>query len=183
MDNPEQVISHTKKWITDVVIGCNFCPFAAREVKRNSIRYHVETSSNLNTVLSSLMEECQRLDEDPGIATTLIIYPENFTDFEDYLELLGIAEALLAKEGYEGIYQLASFHPEYQFGGTDKEDASNYTNRSPYPMLHLLREEDVEKAIAGFPDPDSIPEKNIAFTKKMGREYMQQLWRSCFMGT
>lgn len=182
MITTEQAIAHTKKWVADVVIGCNFCPFAAREVKRNSIRYRVENTPTLNTALVSLIRECQLLDEDPSIATTLIIYPEGFAGFEDYLELLGIAESLLKKEGYEGIYQLASFHPEYQFGGTAKDDASNYTNRSPYPMLHLLREDDIEKVLVNFPDPDSIPEKNIAYTHKVGREYMQRLWMACFAG-
>lgn len=178
----DKIILQTEKWISDVVIGCNFCPFAAREMKRGSIRYRCEPGADIEKVLITLIEECTILDNDKDVATTLIILPGAFTGFFSYLDMVELAEKLLKKEGYEGIYQLASFHPEYRFEGSSKDDASNYTNRSPYPMLHLLREADVEKALSHFPDPDSIPENNIAFTKKMGLEYMQHLWRSCFLG-
>ena len=174
------VIAQTRKWIIDVVIGCNFCPFAAKEIKRDSIHYHVEYSDDLETVLTSLINECLRLDENKSIETTLLILPESFTSFTDYLQLVDYSEALLRRQGYEGVYQVASFHPDYCFSGTEPNDASNYTNRSPYAMLQLLREESIEEALKQFPNPASIPEKNVQFTSKMGEVYMKVLREKCF---
>ena len=104
--------------------------------------------------------------------------PDHFSEFNDYLDLVEKAETLLTKNNYEGIYQIASFHPKYMFAGSDENDPSNYTNRSPYPMLHFLREESVTKAIAGYTDIENVPKRNIAFTKEKGLAYMQQLLKS-----
>lgn len=179
MDNSEQVISQTKKWITDVVIGCNFCPFAAREVKQNSIRYQVEQGITLQTCLQAFLQECILLDEDKTIETTLLIFPNAFQQFDKYLDLVALAEKLLKQEGYEGIYQVASFHPEYSFANAPADDAANYTNRSIYPMLHLLREESIEKAITRYADPGQIPERNIRFAREKGTAYMKLLRDAC----
>jgi hypothetical protein len=175
----DQVIDQTKKWITDVVIGCNFCPFASREVKKGTVHYQVESVTDFNNALQALMRECQRLDDNENIETILIIFPEAFKSFDEYLDLLFLAEKLMKKEGYEGIYQLASFHPLYRFQNAPAEDAANYTNRSIYPMLHLLREESVEEALKHYPDPENIPEKNIHFTRTKGLAYMKMLRDSC----
>jgi len=175
----DKVITRTKKWITDVVIGCNFCPFAQKEMKKDSVHYYVADNANLKVALEFLIKECTRLDEDPAVETSFLIFSNSFEKFTDYLHLVDIAEQLLKKEGYEGIYQLASFHPLYQFAGTAIDDASNYTNRSIYPMLHLLREESIENALANFPDADRIFERNINFTHSKGEVYMKLLRDAC----
>ena len=175
----EKVIEQTEKWITNVVVGCNFCPFAAREVKKKTIHYVVENDVEMRTCLEVFIKECIRLDNEPAIETTLIILPNAVEKFDDYLELVSLAESLLKKEGYEGIYQLASFHPEYRFAGAPAADAANYSNRSLYPMLHILREESIEKALEKYPNPEMIPENNINFARGKGRAYMKMLRDSC----
>lgn len=179
MDPNQHIIEQTKKWVRDVVIGCNFCPFASKVVKENRLHYTVETASDLAVCLENLLNECIRLDKDETIETTLIIFPNSFGSFEDYLDLVELGEKLLAQNEYEGIYQLASFHPLYRFADTPGDDPANYTNRSVYPMLHLLREESIEEAIANFPDPDSIPERNINFARQKGLAAMKLLRDNC----
>ena len=173
--NKELIISKTKKWITDVVVGCNFCPFATREVKRGSIHYEVLQDATAELVLKAVMKSFEQLDENEAIETSLLILPDSFESFEDYLDLLDAANDLLEDEGYEGVYQVASFHPKYLFAGSNEEDPSNYTNRSPYPMLHFLREESVSKAVDTYPNVEDIPNRNIAFTQEKGLLYMKQL--------
>jgi hypothetical protein len=179
MENDSKIIGQTKKWIVDVVIACNFCPFAAREIKRNSVHYEVVPETNLKKCLQLFIQECQRLDDQPGIETSLLIFSKGFISFDEYLVLLHEAERLLKRKGYEGVYQLASFHPHYRFAEASANDAANFTNRSPYPMLHLLREESIEKALEHYPDPEQIPEKNIQFARDKGPVYMKMLRDSC----
>lgn len=179
LTDTDLIIAQTKKWITDVVVGCNFCPFAAREVKRDSIYYEVLPAAALETVLPAVATLLQKLEEEPGIETALLILPESFESFTNYLEMVDLAESLLEQEGYEGIFQLASFHPDYLFAGTTEDDPSNYTNRSPYAMLHFLREESVSKAVDNYPDVDDVPDNNIHFTQEKGLIYMKQLLASC----
>ena len=174
----EGIVIKTKNWITNVVIACNFCPFAAREIKRGSIQYEVLHEGTTKTVLEATLKMFFLLDENEQIETSLLIFPESFADFNDYLDLVEKAETLITTNNYEGIYQIASFHPKYMFAGSNENDPSNYTNRSPYPMLHFLREESVTKAIAGYPDIENVPKRNIAFTKEKGLAYMQQLLKS-----
>jgi hypothetical protein len=162
-----------------VVIGCNFCPFAAREVKQNTVHYQVETGATLESGLQAFLQECTRLDENNEIETGIIIFPDSFAGFNDYLDLVSLAEELLKQEGYEGTYQVAGFHPLYCFAGESPDDAANYTNRSPYPMLHLLREERVEQALLRYADPDQIPERNIRFAREKGEIYMKMLRDAC----
>lgn len=175
----ESIIAQSKNWITKVVVGCNFCPFAAREVKRDSIHYEVLEASEKASVLHRVAATFDLLEEDAAIETALLILPNGFETFTDYLDLVEVAEALLESENYEGIYQIASFHPDYLFAGSKPNDPSNYTNRSPYPMLHFLREESVSKAVDSHPDTDAIPASNIAFTKEKGLRYMQNLLADC----
>ena len=174
-----KIIEQTKKWITDVVIACNFCPFAAREVKRNSVRFVVSRESYLKKSLQMLVDECKALDSVPGIETSLLIFPQSFLLFDEYLVLLDEGERLMKRRGYEGVYQLASFHPEYRFAEAPEDDAANYTNRSPYPMLHLLREKSIEKALQHYPEPEQIPGRNIHFAREKGQAYMKMLRDSC----
>ncbi len=174
----ETYIAHTKKWIIDVVVGCNFCPFAAREVKRNSIFFEV-VEGNQADVVKFLKESLEKMDDEAAIETMFLILPDQFHSFDNYLDLVEAAEQMLKKNGYEGIYQVASFHPDYIFSGSEPNDAANYTNRSPYPMLHILREESVSRVIDGHPDTLLIPEKNVAFARGKGIEYMQRLRAAC----
>ena len=174
-----QIIAQTQKWITDVVVGCNFCPFAAKEVKQNTIHYQVEYSTDTKTCLASFLQECVNLDNNPKSETTILILPNGFAKFDDYLHLVSLAEKALKKNGYEGIYQVAGFHPLYQFAGTPIDDAANYTNRSIYPMLHLLREASIETALVRYTKPEQIPENNIHFAREKGTVYMKMLRDAC----
>jgi hypothetical protein len=183
MNTAQQIIDQTKKWINDVVIGCNFCPFAAIPVKQQRVHYRVEAIASLNTCMSALFEEIRRLEEDLNIETTFLIFPESFKQFDEYLNMVSLAEKKLTKQGYEGIYQLASFHPLYQFANSSQEDAANYTNRSLYPMLHLLREESITKALEYYQQPESIPSRNINFAREKGVAYMKMLRDACLKGT
>lgn len=176
----EQLIANTKKWIQEVVIGCNFCPFAAKEVKNGTVRYVLAEQNTTKTLLPFLSSECELLDNDSSIETTIVILPTGFEKFSGYLKLVERAENLLEENGHAGIYQVASFHPLYCFAGTAENDAANFTNRSPYPMLHLLREDSIEKAIARYPNAEGIPDRNIEFARKKGSTYMQMLRDSCF---
>jgi len=175
----DEVIAHTKQWVEKVVIGLNFCPFAAKVVNQQTIHFQVSNADSYQLCLEALMLEIQRLDETPHIETTLLILPVAFPVFNDYLELVSLSEKLMKKEGYEGIYQVASFHPLYLFAGSKETDAENYTNRSVYPMLHLLRESSIDKALESYKNPDDIPERNIRFTKEKGLEYMKMLLKAC----
>jgi len=179
MEDESGVIAQTKKWIMDVVVGCNFCPFAAREMEKKTVRYKVETSHDLSVCLQTFIDECLVLNNDPAIETIFIIFPNSFQQFDDYLNLVFYAEQLVKENGYEGIYQVASFHPLYKFSGVADDDAANYTNRSIYPMLHLLREKSIEKALLHYGNPEQIPERNIRFAREKGNTYMKMLRDSC----
>ena len=171
----DQVIERTRNWIIDVVIGCNFCPFAAKVVKERSIFYKVEESGDIDISLDSFVREMERLDNDSSVETIFLIFPNAFQKFDDYLDLLSLAEKRLKKQGYEGIYQVASFHPLYLFDNSDENDPANYTNRSIYPMLQLLREESIDKALENFKSPESIPVRNVNFAREKGLAYMKML--------
>jgi uncharacterized protein len=179
IEKRELIIEQTKNWIKKVVIGCNFCPFAAREMKQDSIYYHVEMGNSITAVNEALSNELIRLDNDKNIGTILIIIPDMFEKFSDYLDYVALAESILKKKKYTGIYQIASFHPLYQFAGTQVEDVVNYTNKSIYPMLHILREEKITEALLKYPDPENIPNRNIDFAKNKGKAYMKMLRDSC----
>jgi len=176
----QKIITQTKSWIEKVVIGLNLCPFAGREFRRGAIHYKVVNSSDRKEILTQLAFEFQRLNENVDIETTLIILPGQFPDFYDYLDIIDLCEQLLDEEDYEGIYQIASFHPSYLFNGSTENDASNFTNRSPYPMIHILREASITQVYEKYIDPEKIPERNIAVTNEKGLEMMRELWRSCF---
>jgi len=176
------VIEQTETWIKEVVVGCNFCPFAAKALLRKTIRYSVLSPASLEDSLDAVLKELQHLDSTEDIETAFIIFPNDFVSFADYLDLVEEAEQVLLKNGYEGIYQLASFHPQYSFKGSANDDAANYTNRSIYPMLHLLREDSITKALENFPDPETIPQRNIEFARQRGLKYMQLLRAGCMGG-
>ncbi|WP_336516258.1 DUF1415 domain-containing protein [Pollutibacter soli] len=175
MIDEQLIIANTLEWVKVVVIGCNFCPFASKPVNEGKVRFTVNSNKSREAVLEQVIRECYRLDESDDIETSLLIIPEGYEDFEDFLELLDMSEELLEDQDYEGIYQLASFHPQYLFAGSDENDPANYTNRSPYPMLHFLRESSVEKVLEFYKNPEKIPENNIRFAREKGLLFMQQL--------
>ncbi len=163
-----------------MVVGLNLCPFAGRELVNNRVRFSVSEADREEPLLIDLQAELELLDADKAVETTLLIHPFVLQDFVDYNQFLDSVDRLLERTGLEGVYQVASFHPDYQFAGTLPEDVENYTNRSPYPMLHLIREESLARAIAGYPDPDGIPERNIELMKSLGLDRMHALMRACF---
>lgn len=176
----EQTIrQHTACWVERVVIALNLCPFAGREVDAGRVRYCVTSCNTERLLLQALEAEIHHLRTCRDIATSLLIHPQVLQDFDDYNQFLDLAEGLLDSCGAIGELQIASFHPDYRFAGTAADDAENYSNRSPYPMLHLLREADVEKAIAHHPEPDAIPEHNIAHLNRLGSAHLVRLLASC----
>lgn len=174
-----KVTTHTIAWIKSVVIGCNFCPFAAKSMMQKSIRYVVVEDATKEKTLKALLDEFHFLDETSAIETTLLIFPNHYADFASYLALVSSAEKILSRQGYDGVYQVASFHPEYCFAGADVDDPANYTNRSPYPMLHLIREESITNALKHFKDPEGIPGRNVDYAREKGLAYMQLLRSAC----
>lgn len=168
MDSETHIIEHTMNWVRTFIIGYNLCPFAKKAVQEQSLRMAVSVVQKKEQALEALMAEIHLLDENPQIETTLLVFAQAFKDFFTYLDLVDLAEQLLHDLEYEGMYQLATFHPDYYFADTDPIDVSNYTNRSPYPMIHILREERVEKAIKAYGDTSSIPEKNIQTMEDLG---------------
>ncbi|WP_082627178.1 DUF1415 domain-containing protein [Colwellia sp. TT2012] len=175
---PEQgsaAVNATKQWLDEIIIGLNFCPFAKKEFVNNSIRYHQSTLEQVKPALEELLEQCQYLQKHDDIETTLIIYSDGFRGFDRYLDLVDYANDLLIDSGFEGIFQLATMHPEYCFADDDFDAASNFTNRSPYPMLHIIREASMAKVLALYKEPEKIPENNIALAEQKGSAFFQNV--------
>lgn len=179
LDN-NNIITSVKKWLEDAVIGLNLCPFAKREYINNRIRFSVSDATNEVALLLSLKAELELLTSDNSIETTLLIHPEVLQNFYAYNEFLDVVDGLLIDLNLNGVYQVASLHPDYQFADTDYNDVENYSNRSPYPLLHIIREESLELAISGYPNVDDIPERNIKLLRDMGTEKVQMLFNSYF---
>ena len=178
--NDDKIIAAARHWVETVVVGMNLCPFAKRELVKARVRFVTTDASNEEELLMALQAELVLMNTDSAIETTLLIHANVLQDFYDFNDFLDLADGLLVQMKLEGIYQIASFHPDYQFGGTAPEDAENYTNRSPYPVLHLLREESLERAIADYPDVDDIPERNIALMNELGKDKLKALLNACF---
>jgi len=175
----QAIIDCTRRWISSMVIELNLCPFAQRVFQGEKIRYMVSLANDEKTLLKELVEEMEFLVASPltEVETTLLIHPNVLKDFFDYNDFLGDAEQLLEDLGLEGVVQIAGFHPRYQFAETEDDGVENYTNRSPYPMLHLLREESIDMVAE---DPDElleIPRRNIEILKSLGIERIQQILR------
>jgi len=174
------IIQQTQNWVKTVIIDLNFCPFARQAFESESIHYPVVRKPTLEQCLQALIDECLYLDKNNNLETSLIIFSQVFTAFDDFLDFIEIANALLIEQGYEGTYQLAHFHPLYQFADVAESDASNFTNRSPWPMLHLIRESSLEYALENYPDPENIPERNIKLAREKGCEHMQTMLDACY---
>lgn len=173
----DAVIEATRNWVDKAVIGLNLCPFAKAVYVKNQIRYVVSDAETPEELLEQLMDELQLLSDTPAeqVDTTLLIHPGVLNDFEDYNEFLDVADAAVEDMELEGEIQVASFHPDYQFADTDRNDISNYTNRSPYPTLHLLREDSIDRAVEAFPEAEEIFEKNIETMEKLGHDGWDKL--------
>ena len=174
MDNAK-IIRVTRHWVEHFVIEMNLCPFARRELVNDRIRLMATPSSSEQELLEVLQHELIRLSNDTSIETTLLIHSNVLQSFDDYNGFLDIADQLLAEMKLVGVYQVASFHPDYQFEGTGLGDAENYTNRSPYPMLHLLREASLERAIDAYSEVDQIPVRNIELMNRLGQDKLIEL--------
>lgn len=178
----EHIISQVQSWLAEVVIGLNLCPFAARPTKAGQVRFVVSEARDEESLLQDLQSELERLETTAPstLETTLLIIPHMLRDFMDYNLYLNWVDQLIARRGWEGEFQVASFHPDYQFEGTDAEDAENLTNRSPYPILHLLREQSLENMLARYPDSDQIPENNIQRMTRLSEIEKQKLFPFLF---
>lgn len=173
----DTVSEHTKQWLEKAVIGLNLCPFAKAPHVKNLVRIVVSEARHLDGFLEDLDRELQLLGNTPAseLETTLLVHPTLFPDFETFNQMLEIADDAVVENELEGIVQIAPFHPDFQFEGTEADDISNYTNRSPYPTLHLIREDSIAKAAEAFPDASSIFARNIALLEKMGHEGWDKL--------
>jgi hypothetical protein len=170
-------IADTRRWLEKAVIGLNLCPFAKAVYVKDQVRLVLSDATTPEALLEQLAEELLVLRDTPVevVDTTLIVHPQVLGDFIEYNDFLDNADAAVETLDLQGILQVASFHPDYQFAGTAPDDVSNYTNRSPWPTLHLLREESVERAVAAFPDPDVIVDRNIATLDRLGVDGWRRL--------
>lgn len=173
-DEQNEVLA-TKEWLDEIIIGLNICPFAKKEFVNNTIHYHLSKTEQVKAALHEVIEQCRYLQNHEELETTLIIYANGFRGFERYLDLVDYANDLLVESGFEGVFQIASMHPEYCFDGEDYDDASNFTNRSPYPMLHIIREASMSRVLSVYNEPEKIPENNIELAHEKGADFFQQV--------
>jgi hypothetical protein len=177
--NNTAVEASVRLWVDTFVVDLNLCPFAKRELVKNRVRFAVTNATTEEDLLMTLEDELSLLNEEPSVETTLLILPDILQDFYDYNQFLDYSDGLLKQMELDGIYQIASFHPNYRFGGTDPQDAENFTNRSPYPILHILREESLDKVLASTEHAEQIPLRNIELMNSMGAEKLKLLLESC----
>ncbi|MBB1087076.1 DUF1415 domain-containing protein [Lysobacter sp. SG-8] len=170
-------IETTRRWLERAVIGLNLCPFAKAVHVKQQVRFVLSEATTPDALLETLDAELRRLHgTDPDeLDTTLLVHPGVLGDFLDFNDFLDVAEARLTALGLDGVIQIASFHPDYQFAGTEPDDIGNFTNRAPYPTLHLLREASIDRAVAAYPDPDVIVERNIATLERLGLDGWHRL--------
>jgi len=173
----ETIIANTRQWLERAVIGLNLCPFAKAVHVHGRIRYVVSSARHIDGLLEELERELHALHEaDPAVCeTTLLIHPQLLQDFLDYNDFLEIAEGVVEELELDGELQIASFHPQYQFEGTESDDIENFSNRAPYPTLHLLRESSIERAVETFPDIAGIYERNVLTLRQLGHEGWKKL--------
>jgi len=173
------VIRATREWIENAVIGLNLCPFARSPYLNEQVRFVVSHATHADAFLEQLDEELTYLAEVPAatVETTLLIHPTLFPDFETFDDITAIAEEAVVEHGLEGVIQVASFHPRFQFADTEADDISNYTNRSPFPTLHLLREASISAALDAYPAPEEIYQRNIETMKMLGHTGWDKLHR------
>lgn len=180
--NTHDIEKQVEQWLLDVVIGLNLCPFAAKPQRNEQIKIFVSNATTEETLLEDVFQQFNLLTDTPvsELETTLVVIPNMLSDFDDYNFFLDWIDALLKQENWLGTYQVATFHPDYYFAGTHPEDAENLTNRAPYPVLHLIREESMEKAVKHYPNPEAIPDTNIARVEALSDSEKQQLFPYLF---
>lgn len=174
-----QIVNHVRAWLTEIVIGLELCPFAKGELEAQRVRFSVTHAKDSVDLLIALEAELQRLQNDASIETALLIHPHALSAFDEYNQFLDLADSWLQQLQLDGIYQIASFHPDYQFADTQADDVENYTNRSPYPLLHILREASVQIAIETHSDIAAVPAANIKLMRKLGKQELQQRLAQC----
>lgn len=179
----EKIVAYVSRWLNEVVIGLNLCPFSGKPTRENRVRFFVSHAADDELLLQDLQHEMELLDEKPAseIETTLVIVPNHLRDFFDYNQFLHWTNQLLKRNRWVGVYQLATFHPDYCFADAEPEDAENLTNRAPYPILHIIREASLEKALEYFPDADEIPEVNKRRVENLTAEERQKLFPYLFI--
>ena len=180
--DPSRVARATELWVRDLVVGLNLCPFAAMPLKMGRIRYRVCGETQFENIYRALLAEMGQLVGIPAeeTETSLFIVPQGLEAFDDYLELLYAVDAVIPEAGLDGVLQLASFHPDYRFEGVEVDDPANYTNRSPYPMFHLIREASLEQALTGYPDPELIPQRNMEKLRELGLVEIRARLKACY---
>lgn len=158
------IVVDVTRWLNEVVIGLNLCPFSGKPTRENRVRFFVSNATDDEVLLQDLQQEMELLDQKPAseIETTLVIVPDHLQDFFDYNQFLNWTDQLLKRNRWTGVYQIATFHPQYCFAHAEPDDAENLTNRAPYPILHIIREASLEKALAYFTDVEAIPDNNKA---------------------
>ena len=176
------ITEQVDQWLNDVVIGLNLCPFAAKPQRNKQIKIFVSEASQEEALLEDILLQLIELSntEPEKLETTLVVVPNMLQDFWDYNFFIDWVEGLIKKQDWEGIFQVATFHPDYCFGGAEPEDDENLTNRSPYPVFHLIREESMEKVLKHYPDPESIPDTNIARVSALSEEERKKLFPYLF---
>lgn len=172
----QAVSTAVRRWLDTFVVGLNLCPFAGQEIAQERVRLVVSDVRDEETLLAALQEEVLALVAEPATETTLLIHPLVLNDFLDYNDFLGVCDALLEDMNAEGEFQIASFHPQYRFAETAASDSENYANRSPYPLLHILRESSVSRAVDTHPNVKQIPENNIKRLNDLGETHLRELW-------
>jgi hypothetical protein len=182
LNNPRQVEQEIRQWLQQAVIGLNLCPFAARPLQQGSVRIQVTDCEDEAALLQVLFDELLLLQETPAqsIETTLLVLTQVLQSFEDYNQFLDLAEQLLADRDWRGVFQIASFHPGYRFQGVPADSPENLTNRSPYPVLHLLREETLHRVLEDYPEPEKIPQQNIQTMRDLSAEQIHQIFPYLF---
>lgn len=178
-DNGARAVEETRLWVEKMVIGLNLCPFAKRELVKNRIRFRVSQATREEALIEDLEQELVSLTENRDIETTLLIHPDVLTDFFDYNQFLPWANRLLGQLAMKGLFQIASFHPGYCFAYSEDDAISNFTNRSPYPMLHIIREDSLAEAVANYAEADKIPDRNCELLEAMGDDAVKKLLASC----
>ena len=175
---PMTPIEATQDWLDKAVIGLNLCPFAKAVQAKGQIRWVLSPAQDTETLLAELVNELRHLaDADPALTdTTLLVHPQVLHDFLDFNDFLEVADAALEQLELEGVLQIAPFHPRFQFEGTEPDDVGNFSNRAPFPTLHLLREESIDRAVAAFPQAEAIFERNIETLQALGVEGWQRLF-------
>ncbi|MGF1901273.1 DUF1415 domain-containing protein [Aliivibrio sifiae] len=181
--NIQKIEQEVQQWLEDVVIGLNLCPFAAKPNRNKQIKIFVSEATTEENLLEDVLQELMNLDSKTAeeLETTLVAIPNMLQDFMDYNFFLDWVDALIKQQDWEGTFQIATFHPDYCFGGAEPEDDENLTNRSPYPVLHLIREESMAKVLKHYPNPEAIPDTNIARVEALTSEERRKLFPYLFV--